>query len=785
MGEALLQRAGGGAVAVWASSGMSRNGPATDLAEAVYRDVIEEGSGTLGLSILRARHELPEDLFNRDTFATYNLMGDPALHIAGNTGGHPEPLAIAPAFTELPVQCATVGVAMAFTVGATGAPLPVLELQGTTATTGYVFSAETGQLTYTPIAGDIGLQMFSFTASNTAGMATQIVEVVVGGGVSGMPQLELSTTNVNVREIGEGRFHVRLSAAPTSSVEVVITPSGGDTNLWVKDGAVQTFTPANWHAWQVVTLAANDDENVQGESASFHISAPGASDRTVVALALDDDIAPNMALASGGATISGKSLPAKAIDGIHLLNSNYAYLNCTNVPPGALTLNLKGAVEITRVRVLNWDWDVRAHRYQIEASDDGANWTLLVDASGEEHRGWDDWAVAASAHYLRFTALSNTANALLALAEWEVYGHRPAPLLSAQGVNVRENGEGRFFVRLGVAPAALTTVTVARVQGDADLSVQAGGELVFNSANWSTWQVVTLAAAEDADAGAGEATFQISIPRGVDQFVEAVELDDDIGTNLALASGGSRISGGSLSAKAIDGIHLLNSNYAYLITTNTPPPAWTLDLRSAQAIARVRLLNWDWDVRVHRYTLESSSDGVNWTMLVDASGADRRGWDDWAVDVTARYLRLHGLSNSMNAVFVIPEWEVYGPLAAAKRGQLASSLSVKEPAVRGDAGLDMAGQMPKIWPVLVVTSDGGAEDPAGWAALDGDPETGWTGPSGAGGWFIAVTFFPRKTTPPPPWWKKVRPFLPTKAKRWWIIGITRTAFLNLVTKAPT
>ena len=982
MSEALLQRAGGGAVAVWASSGMSRNGPATDLAEAVYRDVIEAGSGTLGLSILRARRELPEDLFNRDTFATFNLMGDPALRIAGNTGGHPEPLAIAPVFTETTVQSATVGVALAFTVGATGAPLPVLELRATTVPSGYSFSAETGQLTYTPAAGDLGLQTFSFTASNTAGVATQTVEVVVAGGVPGTPQLVLSTTNVNVREAGEGRFHVRLSAAPTASVAVAIAPFGGDTNLWIQDGAALTFTPANWQAWQVVTLAAGEDENIMGETASFQISAPGAADQWVGATALDDDLGPNMALASGGATISGGSLSSKVIDGIHLLNSNYAYLNCTSAPPGALILNLKGAAEITRVRVLNWDWDVRAHRYQIETSDDGMNWTMLVDASGEDHRGWDDWAVDASAHYLRFTALSNSVNALLAITEWEVYGHRPAPLLNTDRVNVRENGEGRFFVRLGVAPMANTTVTVAHVQGDADLAVQAGGELVFNSANWSlwqmvtlaaaadenaaagvalfristpgavdqyveateldddlgpnmalasggatiaggalsskvidgihllnsnyaymywtnvppgaltlnlkgaveitrvrvlnwdwdvrthryqieasddgvnwtmlvdasgedrrgwddwpvdasarylrltalsnsvnallaiaewevyghrpapllngdslnvrengegrffvrlgvapvanttvtvarvqgdadlavqnggvlvfnsanwsTWQMVTLTAADDADADSGGGTFRISTPDAVDQFVAVAELDDDIGTNLALASRGTTISGGSLSAKAIDGIHLLNSNYAYLNLTNAPLPMWTMDLKSVQAISQVRLLNWNWDWRVHRYTIESSTDGVNWTMLVDASGEDRRGWDDWNVAATARYLRFQGLSNSMNSVVAISEWEVYGPPLASKRSHVSAvrppKAPIAQPPPAAVAAPDAAGRMPDVWPVLVVTSDGGAEDPAGWAALDGDPETGWTGQLGAGGWFIAVGY---------------------------------------------
>ena len=63
---------------------MSRNAPATELAEAFYRAVVHEGSGTLGLAILRARRSLVGELSTKDTFAIYNLFGDPALRIAGN-----------------------------------------------------------------------------------------------------------------------------------------------------------------------------------------------------------------------------------------------------------------------------------------------------------------------------------------------------------------------------------------------------------------------------------------------------------------------------------------------------------------------------------------------------------------------------------------------------------------------------------------------------------------------------------------------------------------------------
>ena len=99
MAELLMQRAQGGAVAVWASSAMSINAPATDLGETFYRAVLQEGAPTLGPAILGARRSLPGDLFTRNTFATFNLLGDPALRLAGN-----EPARAAPAPAQVFLQ---------------------------------------------------------------------------------------------------------------------------------------------------------------------------------------------------------------------------------------------------------------------------------------------------------------------------------------------------------------------------------------------------------------------------------------------------------------------------------------------------------------------------------------------------------------------------------------------------------------------------------------------------------------------------------------------------------
>ena len=84
LGELLMRKSGGGAAAVWGPSGLSRNQHALELGEAFYRAVLQDGAGTLGLAILRARRHLADAGAPRDTFDIYNLLGDPALRIAGN-----------------------------------------------------------------------------------------------------------------------------------------------------------------------------------------------------------------------------------------------------------------------------------------------------------------------------------------------------------------------------------------------------------------------------------------------------------------------------------------------------------------------------------------------------------------------------------------------------------------------------------------------------------------------------------------------------------------------------
>jgi hypothetical protein len=67
------------------------------------------------------------------------------------------------------------------------------------------------------------------------------------------------------------------------------------------------------------------------------------------------------------------------------------------------------------------------------------------------------------------------------------------------------------------------------VAGDNSISVQSGATLVFTPTNWSTWQAVTLAAAEDGDSVNGQATIQLAATGVPNKNITATEQDNDTG----------------------------------------------------------------------------------------------------------------------------------------------------------------------------------------------------------------------------------------------------------------
>ncbi|MHC4498982.1 MAG: S8 family serine peptidase, partial [Planctomycetota bacterium] len=94
-------------------------------------------------------------------------------------------------------------------------------------------------------------------------------------------------------------------------------------------------------------------------------------------------------------------------------------------------------------------------------------------------------------------------------------------------VVVPEGSTGTFMVSLGLDPQGPVTVTVNYQSGDADISVQSGGILVFDSNNYNLGQMVELAAAEDEDFLNDSAQIAVSAAGFPSAEITAVESDNE------------------------------------------------------------------------------------------------------------------------------------------------------------------------------------------------------------------------------------------------------------------
>jgi uncharacterized protein (DUF1800 family) len=106
-------------------------------------------------------------------------------------------------------------------------------------------------------------------------------------------------------------------------------------------------------------------------------------------------------------------------------------------------------------------------------------------------------------------------------------GTAPTIVTSATSLSVNEGGSAQFGVRLSAAPAANVTVNVARLSGDADLTVTSGATLTFTPANFATQQMVTIGAAEDADQTNGTAVLRATATGLPNADVNVSEVDND------------------------------------------------------------------------------------------------------------------------------------------------------------------------------------------------------------------------------------------------------------------
>jgi len=123
--------------------------------------------------------------------------------------------------------------------------------------------------------------------------------------------------------------------------------------------------------------------------------------------------------------------------------------------------------------------------------------------------------------------------ALIQTTAWDVVRNNPYAGIQKEllphdyNITVAEGGTAVLNLKLGAAPQGTLTVNVVKVSGSTDLSVLSNATLYFTAANYTTWQTVTLAAAEDADFLNKSAQLQLAGAGFVTSVVTVIENDND------------------------------------------------------------------------------------------------------------------------------------------------------------------------------------------------------------------------------------------------------------------
>ena len=298
-------------------------------------------AGTGALSYTPPTNDVGSRTF---TFTASNSAGVATQVVTVTVSAAP---ATAPVFGANPGPVSTTtGVAVAFTVGASGSPAPVLALQGTTASSGYSFTAGTGALSYTPPAGDAGTRTFTFTASNSAGVATQVVTVTVSSpavapAFTGGTGPYATTAGVAIA------FTESASGTPAPVLALKSTTASSGYTFAPGTGALSYTPPVGDVGARTFTFTASNSAGVATQVVSVTVSAAvsGGGTETFAnftnssgtylsgTFAGQDGSTWTYSLARGDLILNGKSPTIK--------NAVGAYIQSGTIPGGIGTLQLK------------------------------------------------------------------------------------------------------------------------------------------------------------------------------------------------------------------------------------------------------------------------------------------------------------------------------------------------------------------------------------------------------------------------------------------------------------
>jgi len=346
------------------------------------------------------------------------------------------------------------------------------------------------------------------------------------------------------------------------------------------------------------------------------------------------------------------SLPIHAVDG----NYDTSWKSADSAWPKWWTVDLGLVYRLTNIQI-SWylhNGSEAYHQYQIETSTDGIHYTLALDQMGNTRYGFTSDKLAGEARYVRVklvdAVLHNNPNNWYTpqLAEVKVFGY----LDRAESVPP-------------TAPANLAATPVSESQIDLNWTASAdnvgvAGYRIYRDgilarfSSGTSYQDTGLSASTSYSytVKAYDASGNISASSNA---VTAQTQPGNVALNKPVAFSSQQP--GNEAWKIVDG-----STTARWAASDSSYPQWVqIDLGATYTISRTEIVPYQ--NRAYRYKIETSADGVNYTLAVDRTANTEGGpviADSFSA-TDARYVKLTvtGVYNAPNGWAGINEFRVF------------------------------------------------------------------------------------------------------------------------------
>ncbi|MEZ2232093.1 SBBP repeat-containing protein [Microcoleus sp.] len=330
-------------------------------------------------------------------------------------------------------------------------------------------SPHTGPIAHTATSSDVKYNgaNASFTVNGTA--SNTVNAKITDNDSAGV---SITPTNTSAREGGaNGSYSVKLNTQPTAPVTINLA-----TGTQIQPITALTFTPNNWNATQTVTVAAVNDNLVEGNHTGAIAHSSTSTDVNYNGITI---LPVNVAITDNDtAGVSITPTTATATEG----GANGSYSVKLNTQPTApVTINLATGSQIQPITALTFtatNWNV-SQTVQVKAVDDS-----LVEGN---HTG-------AIAHSSTSTDVNYNGITILPVNVAITDNDTAGVTITPTTATATEGGaNGSYSVKLNTQPTA--PVTINLVTGS---QIQPITALTFTATNWNVAQTVQVKAVDDS-----------------------------------------------------------------------------------------------------------------------------------------------------------------------------------------------------------------------------------------------------------------------------------------------